>query len=335
MPSEVIKPNSIKLGSRKYRIFLPLLVSLSAFVMSYFQIYGESRDYFNYEIFFELVRFENFKIFEVSRFEPGFSLASVLLSFVFTSNMTVYAWIVSIAVLLKAQLIKVYYFKKKIFFIVSVFYLARYFPLHELTQLRVAVAISLTLIGAMFLWHGKAFIAILCFAMALAFHMSTAAIIPALFLYSAKRWKAVLIALGVFAGVSLFVSFITGYLAVFIRIVEVYQSGSFGEEKPNPLAAALMLDWVMILWALFIWNRLTQLMKRVVLLELIGMAVFYGGIEFAIIAHRLREFFSVFWVFFVADGLRQNGTKLMTYGFVFVSSVFYFYLYLISGNFFQ
>ena len=75
-------------------------------------------------------------------------------------------------------------------------------------------------------------------------------------------------------------------------------------------------------------------MRRVVLVEIIGMAIFYGGIDFPVIAHRTREFYIVFWVLFVADGVRQNGNKLLTYSFVFICIIFYSYVFIFSKKIF-
>jgi hypothetical protein len=65
------------------------------------------------------------------------------------------------------------------------------------------------------------------------------------------------------------------------------------------------------------------------------MAIFYGTMNFGVVAHRLREFYSVFWVLFIADGLRLKETKLLSYGFVAVCVIFYSYVFFISGTFFH
>ena len=83
------------------------------------------------------------------------------------------------------------------------------------------------------------------------------------------------------------------------------------------------------------WGRLTLLMKRIVLVEIIGMAIFYGAIEFAVVAHRMREFYSVLWVLFVADGLQIKSTKLITSGFILACIIFYSYIFVIDGVFFH
>lgn len=316
------------------RYFVTLFVLLG-FLLSITQLFGQSPDYSDYTNFFDLTRSEGLNIFNVSRFEPGFSFVTLVLTTLFHSNVVVYSWIVATALLIKGWAIRACPSSQKVFVFVAAFYLIRYFPLHELTQLRAAFSIALIMGGSILLWRGHLLYGIVICGMALLFHMSSAAIIPALLLRPTKRWQVVTIAFLLFFLTTAVLDYIAGYLADFVAILDSYQRGGFGEEAPNPYSIQLLIDWVMIFISLVMWSKLSSLMKRVVLLELIGMAIFYGGIEFAVIAHRIREFYSVFWVFFLIDGMRQKSTRLLSYGFVFVSIVFYFYIFVLDGNFFH
>lgn len=334
-PSKISSKLSIFLSEKRSGLYFISIFVFIGFLLSVTQILGESPDYSQYDEFFDLVRSEGLDTLVVSRFESGFSIFSVFLTALFTANVFVYSWIVVAAMLLKGWAISVYSVDQKIFVVVAAFYFARYFPLHELTQLRAACAIALVLVGAVFLWKGNFFIGILICASALLFHMSAAAVIPALFFAASKRRQVFFISFMAFVFTFAFSGILTGYLGDFIPMVDAYQAGGFGEDRPNPFAIQLLIDWMMIAVSLVIWGRLSLLMKRIVLLEIIGMAIFYGGIEFAVIAHRTREFYSMFWVLFVADGLRQNGTRLLTCIFVFVSVIFYFYIFIASETFFN
>lgn len=311
------------------------LFALIGFLLSVTQIFGGSPDYSDYSDFFDLVRSEGLDVLVVSRFEPGFSILTLILTTLLTTNVVVYSWIVAAALLLKGWAIHVYSSSQKIFIVVAAFYLVRYFPLHELTQLRAACAIALIMVGAIFLWEGKLRHGLLICASSVLFQMSTAAIIPVLFLTATKRWQVMLITTVVFILTSTFTGVVTGYLGDYIKILNAYQNQGFFDEKPNPFAFQLLIDWGMIIVVLVMWNKLTLLMKRIILIELIGMAIFYGGIEFGVIAHRIRELYSVFWVFFIADGLRLKATKVLCFGFVLICVLFYSYVFFISGNFFQ
>lgn len=308
-------------------LYFILLFVFIGFLLSVTQFFGESPDYSQYDDFFDLVRSEGLDTLVVSRFEPGFSIFTVLLTTLFTTNVVVYGWIVVAAMLLKGWAINAYSSSQKIFLVVAIFYLVRYFPLHELTQLRAACAIALILVGAIILWRGNYFLGILICTSALLFQMSAIAVIPALFLSSSKRWQVILSAFLAFVLIHYSVDYLINYLGNFIQIVGVYLTVGFGEDSPNPLSVALIIDWAMISISLIMWNRLSLIMKRVIFLEIIGMAIFYGGLEFAVISHRIREFYSVFWVLFVADGLRQKNTKIVSYGFIILCFFVYAFVY--------
>ncbi len=326
---------TIHFSYKRDRLYFIVLFALIGFLLSIMQVFGNSPDFSEYNDFFDLVRSEGLDTFLASRFEPGFSLLAFVLTMVYNSNILVYGWIVAITMLLKGWAISACTLRTQIFLVAAAFYLVRYFPLHELTQLRAACAIALIILGASFLWAGKSRRGLLICASAVLFQVSAVAIIPALFLPALKRWQVILFAAVAFLLTYIFTGLITEYLAQYIQILNSYRTHGFADVKPNPFAIQLLIDWGMIAISFIMWNKLTVLMKRIILLELIGMAIFYGGIEFGIVAHRLREFYSVFWVFFVANGLRMKTTKILCYSFVIVCIPFYSYVFFISGKFFH
>lgn len=315
--------------------YLVILFALLGFLMSMSQIFGSSPDYTEYSDYFDIARKEGLETFNLSRFEPGFNAISVMLTSLFLSNLIVYSAFVACAMLLKGWVINAYALSKKYFIVAALFYLVRYFPLHDLTQLRAACAITLMLVGSTLIWREKLLFGSLVCVSALAFHYSAAAVIPALFLQANKRWLVITTACVVFAGTYIFSELLTGYLANIISMLDSYRNNGFGDAAPNPFAIQLLIDWAMIFSCLIIWTKLTAVMKRVILIELIGMAIFYGGIEFAIIAHRVREFYSVFWLLFIIDGVQHKSTRLLTYGFIVMSLAYYSYIFFLSGKFFH
>ena len=96
-----------------------------------------------------------------------------------------------------------------------------------------------------------------------------------------------------------------------------------------------IFDWFFIFISMLQWSKLTEVMKRVILLQLIGLGFFYGALDFAVIAHRIREFYSVFWLFFVAEGLVRRETQGLTFSMAMVSIFYYAYVFIFSGDFFH
>ncbi|XYJ11580.1 EpsG family protein [Telluria sp. B2] len=310
-------------------------VGLLGFFLASAQIFGISPDYENYNAFIDLTRQEGANVLMTTRFEVGFSLIVIILTQFFSSNAIVYGAIAGASLWLKAAIFRIFASSQKIFLIGVAFYLTRYFSLHELTQLRAACAIGIILFGSAFIWKGKTFWGLVICCLALSLHMSVAAIIPALFFRANKRWKVALIGIVVFLSVFLLIGLVTSYLANHILVLDSYQTNGFHEVLPNPFAMQLLIDWAMILAAFIRWNALTPLMKRIVLIEVVGLAIFYGGMDYGSVAHRVREAYTIFWVIFVMDGLRLKAMRSQAKLFIAVCVLFYSYLFFMSGNFFS
>jgi len=312
-----------------------LSVSLVVFILVFYQVPGESRDWQNYDGFFELLRTEGFDTLTISRFEPGFVILSFLLTELFSSNLAVFGIIAASAMFLKCWVINQISPKRTIFLFIMFFYLVRFAPLHELTQSRVACSTAFLLLAFVLLQRGNRLGGLTACAAALAFHFSAIVIIPFLFVQSSSRKTVLMVSAAVFITTLLGVGLIESSFQGSIAVVRMYQEAGFGDVAPNPLSAALLLDWGMIGAGLVMWNRLSSRMKHVLLLELVGMAIFYASMDFAVISHRIREFLSVFWIVFIAEGLQQEQlVKEVSILFVMASLILYSYIFIFSGQFF-
>lgn len=333
--SPILKYSSCSIFGKKNRTWFVLLFVFFGMVISGTQVFGESPDYDQYADFFNLARREGLDTLSMSRFEVGFSVISLFLASLISKNIILYTWFVSLSMFLKGWVVNAKSSSAYIFLVVAGFYLVRYFPLHELTQLRVAIAIAIIMAGALLLMNGKLYQGLLICCTAVFFQMSAIALIPALLLPTKKRWQVVIISIIAFIFINITAGLVTENLSNHIQIINSYKDNGFHETKPNPFAIQLLIDWGVIIGALLIWRKLTLLMRRIILMELIGMAFFYGAIDLGVIAHRIREFYSVFWIFFIADGLRSKSTKLLCYLFVCACIFFYGYIFFISGKFFH
>jgi hypothetical protein len=312
-----------------------LLVSLFVFILVCYQIPGESPDWQNYDNFFELLRADEFDTLAISRFEAGFVIISLFLTELFTSNAVVYGIIAASAMFMKCWVINQLSPNKTIFLFITFFYLVRFAPLHELTQLRVACSTAFLLSAFVLLQRGNRLGGFTACAAALAFHLSAIIIIPILFIQSHSLKTVIMVSVVVVIMTILGVGLVEGYFHDSIAVIRMYQEAGFGDDVPNPRSAAILLDWGIISAGLIMWNRLSSRMKQVLLLELVGMAIFYASMDFAVISHRIREFLSVFWIFFVADGLQQElPVKCVTLLFAMASLILYSYLFIFSGQFF-
>lgn len=308
--------------------YLIILFAIFGFILSISQFFGTSRDYQNYDDFFNLIRDGGYAVILEDRFEPGFSILSLVFISIFNANLVVYSSFVFISMFLKGLVISNCSPGKFLFILVAIFYFARYLPLHELTQLRLSVAMGFILLGAIIVWSGRIFLGCIVCILALSFHMSTAAIIPIIFINQFKRRHIILITAATFAFSFLLVDFTNEYLSKFIRILNDYKENSDQfEKKPNPLAIYLLIDLAMIIWSFLYWNKLSKVMRRIVFIEMVGFSIFYGTMDFPAIAIRVRELYSVFWIIFTIEGLNNRNTITPVALFLTTNIFFYFYLF--------
>lgn len=308
--------------------YLAIFFSLVGFVLSITQVFGLSRDYQNYVDFFDLARNDGFLVLSGNRFEPGFSILSLFFVNIFNSDLIVYSFFVLISMLLKGLAIGILSPSKKIFLLICLFYMARYFPLHELTQLRVSVGAGLILLGAVFFWSGRVFWGGVICALALLFHLSTAAIIPIILISQSKRWRVILIAIVIFVFIFYAADILNEYFSGFIPVLNDYEkSKDQFELRPNPIAIYILIDWAMIIWSLLYWKRLSETMRHIIFIELVGLSIFYGAMDFSAVAIRVRELYGVFWIVFAISGLKKRDTALPVFVFVIANIYFYFYLF--------
>jgi hypothetical protein len=190
-------------------------------------------------------------------------------------------------------------------------------------------------------WRGDRIASVAACAAALAFHMSAIVIISLVliiqlhnrFVQFLSLKKAIAVSMLVFITTLFSAQFVVNYLQDIILVLSSYQEVEF--KAINPLAPTLLLDWGMIIAGLLMWSRLPAMMRYVLLFQLSGMAIFYASMDLPVIAHRIREFFSVFWVFYIVQGLHQKTpVKVVSILFVIVSIALYSYLFFFSGKFF-
>lgn len=324
----------LEAAPNKRRYVSWLLASLAMFFLIFYQIPGESQDWQSYKQFFDALRSEGIAALHTSRFEPGFVIVSLLLTDALSSNLTVYGLIAAFAMFLKCGVINQFSPNKLTFIVALFFYMVRFGPLHEMTQIRVACSAAFLFLAFMFVWRDNRPAAILSCLAALAFHMTAIVIVPPLLLMrSCNRLTVIMTSVAVFAATLFGVELVMGYFRDTVHVVKMYEAAGFGDQTPNEVSVALLLDWGMVITGLTLWRYISPVMRHVLLLQLMGLAVFYATIDFPIIAHRYREFFAIFWVFYVAEGLQQI-RLVKEISITFVAANVMLYLYLFGNGFF-
>src|SRR5450830_1684919 len=187
---------------KKISVFIFFVIS-TAFFVAILQPFGLSPDYENYEYFFQQARFDFSGELKGNRFEPGFMYAAGALVNFFTSNVLVYGIFVIISITIKLVYLKRFSYSKYFVYLACVFYVIKFFPLLELTQLRASLAIALLLVAFFYIKNDRRLLGAGVGVVAMLFHYSSFMLFPFLFLPRLNRKRSVIVALSIFSALYL------------------------------------------------------------------------------------------------------------------------------------
>lgn len=243
-----------KISKRKLVI---ILMAALSFVIAVWQPFGYSPDFTNYESFFEETRSYFSGMQYLSRFEPGFYYISVGLTQVLTSDLIVYGLFVFTSIFLKLnfglrEVVESY------FWIAIVFYFFKYFPLHELTQLRAALAAAFLMPAFSYIERGSYWKGLFACLIAASFHYSALIVAPFLFLPRFDRRQAVIMAIVVFVVLFAASSYLIDVASANFEVFEMY--GDFGDRLHplNKFSPVFFPEFFIILFSLVFWQRLSE-----------------------------------------------------------------------------
>jgi len=281
---------------------LAMLVGGGAALISMLQPFGYSPDYSQYDYFFSQLRLDHVYQIKESRFEAGFLYLSYFLTTFLQNNIQVYGFFVLLAIALKVHFGGKFSAKNYVW-IFLVFYFFKFFPLHELTQLRAAMAASF-LVAVFYYLSAKRYLMALVFSgIAILFHNSAGLVLPFLLIPTSflTRGRVAGMALIVYLGCYFVSDYLIGFLADKIFVFETYLNAGIESRRSAAFSPVFFPEFLMIALSFLFWNDLSEVMKNVLAIEVLGFAIFYGFIDLGVVAVRGRELFSVLWILFVAQ----------------------------------
>lgn len=299
----------MQLSKAEFKFLIITLAFAVAYFFSYNQLLGDSPDWENYDSFFDYLRRNSVEYSPYARFEYGFVKLSEILTILSNSNIFIFSLISGVCLSFKAWSIDIVSDLRFPILLALLFYIFRFLPLHEYTQIRAALATSLLFISTAFIISGKKYLAFSIAALSAFFHQTAVIYLPFMIFLANSGYanllsaKSLLIFIGV---VYIITSTVKGYGVNFLQdivsIFQVYNESSFGDNEVNMIPISIVVDMLMLAFLLINWKFLNCKLKVFVLIESFGIAAFYGLIEYQILAFRVREFFSTFWVFIIVLG---------------------------------
>jgi hypothetical protein len=305
--------------------------ALICFALACFQPLGVGRDFAQYDGFWNGLRGSGLGSILESRFEPAFAIVSWTLALVVTSNQVLHGILAAASIAAKLSSVRALAPDEGALFAAVAFAAIRFVPLHELTQIRAALALA-ALLGAFAARRSGARTAatVLCL-LAPAFHVSAALAAPFIWASPARRRDVLVYAALAFAVARFAVPWAIGVaIGEDLGAFAVYELEFF--EPVNPLSAVVVLDLGVIAAAFVLWRSVSGSMKQVILLQCVGLALFWATMDHPVFAHRVREAFSAFWLFFVAEAYGAGGTlRTVSVVFTVVSSAAHLQMYRGAG----
>lgn len=180
----------------------------------------------------------------------------------------------------------------------------KFFPLQDYNQVRISLALSLLILAYYLFTINNNKIVIFFGLLAVLFHYSILALIALLYALKFDLVTRKKYILGATAAVFLGLA-ASGYVVIHILMNVIPRlgsyAGSFYPAVSSPLSPVFYPEFFLLVASIYFWDDLTNNMKRIVGLQLVGFAIFYGLYEFGVIGTRLREAIFIFWLFYVAD----------------------------------
>lgn len=309
-------------------------VAIACGLAAYFQPFGVSRDFVQYDSFLDSVRGVALRdAILQTRFEPAFVVMAQALAAVTRDNLLILAVIAAAAGGMKMRLLSVAGGTALGTLVATALFLVRFVPLHELTQVRASVALVFLVAALTLRLRGQVRWAIVVALAAIGFHFSSVFIIPALFVRAQTRAHTLLLAVAAMVATALALELVIRVLGPSIAAIAMYQQVGFGENAVNPFSPSVALDVAMCVTGLVLWTQLSSRLRHLLTLQVIGLGIFVGALRYPVFAHRIREMFTLFWILYVALSFRRSRDLAAAAGiFTVLCMALYTYVYFFDAS---
>lgn len=318
-----------RIGFASINTFVIFLFIFICTLISATQIFGLSRDIDNYKDFFNDLNLGGISLLDLSRFEPGFVLFSYSIIKIIQNDVLAYSAIVGLSLFFKLKIIDLKKISVLYLIVILLLYFFRYFPLHELTQLRVACSISLLLLGLGYIERKNFLVGRFFLIASIFFHFSMIAVIPFLFFPQfTSRIKLIVFLGAAFALLKLFSVFILQYAAQYVYVLSLHaDNGNFTDIIPNGLSPFVLLDLATTIYFFILWPKITYFTRQIIFLQAFGLIVFYSTIDLGLIAIRMKEVFGIFYFMGFYGMLRDKASNKSCIFLIFLNILIYGYTY--------
>jgi hypothetical protein len=293
--AEVVENRTtVLLVSGKFLLFCAL--ALLCAMIAGFQWLGESRDFYEYFIFYE--NLESVGDLNIYRYEPGFILTALFSKTCLGFGFSQYYFIVALLSLaLKFRLLHKH---ASCPLLAAIVYLGALFPLHEYTQIRAALAFAFAYTAVDEYIEGKRLRAVVLMLLGTIFHYTVlviaAAVVPAIMLRIKRTASFKIVLLAIYIGFYWLLSKTIQLSANLNPLIEGYWENISFSESPTILSGKNVLLIGAFTSGAYFLRPWTDPKRGLyfILSSLVFMfyAFFY---ETPVFAHRFQEEFTFFF----------------------------------------
>jgi hypothetical protein len=298
-------------------------------VISGYRWLGAGRDYYDYLVAYAHIE-PTFSL-AYSRFEPGYGLIAWLFKNVLGTEYEAFtSFVVTISLLIKFYLIHRYL---RYAFLATIVYILFLYPIHEYTQIRVAMGIAFGF-WAMHLLLARRWLAGgLGIAMSILFHYTMIVFAVALagtYLLRSRAWMiaGAIVGLAALTLSETLLNFVLGFAGWFNPLSDVYalqNARGLLMEEVNAVSTFNILTYLSLACALTMrWFDEDRYRRTNIALALISVLIMFLFITLPTFAHRLREIFLFAFLLYAFRDARREVDWLAA-GFLFLASLVTFY----------
>lgn len=282
-------------------------VILIAVILGYiagYRPFGAGFDFYQYWYFYNRIGpFSNLSDF---RFEPGFVLIAKISSQIIGLNYFQFAAAISaICLIVKFRSLE----GLESFIPALMFYLCVYFPLHENTQIRIALAISVLFFSTRYLFSENWLKFAIASALAVTFH--TTAIIASVSLISCYFLSKFHIGYGIAIAViisALMSSFLGMILSDLMELNPLLENSLNISINPNVFSITNIFTVAFLFFYILSGSARDRRSKTFFLVSCFGISAFLGLYAVPVMAHRIKELLLVFMTFIAFEYRWNNKT---------------------------
>ena len=253
-------------------------------------MFGIDRDYLQYRAFFESLSAEY-----DGRFEVGFVALTLLVK---EMGFSFWALLFSSALIsLTAKLYLITRLSNSTFWFFV--YLLSLYPLHELTQVRVSIALGFGYLALYFSFNKRnGFKAIIFATFSVLFHWTLLVFVPFILFVNVLRRRSLFV-IGVVIFAPIIVIFSSLSALSYLNPQVGHMLATAGEMNANPFSSRNLIFLMLVFLGLININKLPVSAIPFLYLSIFGISFWYGMMSIPVFAHRIFEltiFSCFFWI---------------------------------------